>query len=125
MIIDDMFIIDFLVKSVFVYLRNYGGRGLEASLIPISMFLSLIFFFITSFIFYSFGTSLLIITEWGIGILVAVYYFVLRRILSQLYIGKKRDITIQGPVEVVLYSLLGILFFVCSILLGVMSLRFF
>lgn len=120
-----MGVLDIIVKSVFVFLRNFGDRGIEASLAPVSMFLSFAALFTISYLVYQLGGSLIVITEWGIGALVIVCYFSLLKMFRHFYVHKSRQIRFKDQTEVFIFFILGVTYSVGAIFLLVLSLRYF
>lgn len=123
-----MIIADFLVKCIFVFIRRYGSLGVEASLVPLSMFLAFPLVFLSSFSAHQLGFSLYdLLSTWGVVALAVLYYLVLLRFFRTTYVRNGRGATVQfkSILEIVLYMIAGVALFVLSTFLAFFTMRYF
>ncbi len=120
-----MILVDFLMRSFFVYGRNRGRAGKAGAIIGVSTVSSSILLFTSVFVSHFLGLSIFqTIGPLGFGALAVLFYMVMNLILTKLYIKNERGLEIPSS-TVVFYIALGPLLFFVSTFLLFLSLRYF
>ncbi len=118
-----MIILDFIFKSFYSFLVNYGERGKQAALIPLSIAMSCIAIFILSYIFALIGESYITtVTLPGFAIFGVVLYFSFTKWFEIIYLKNKREINLNS--HRILYVLSGLILLFGGSFLLVISFRY-
>ena len=120
-----MIALDLIVKSIFVYLRNYGMTGVRGAIIPVNIIIACCLFFVSSFSLYTIGFSLIdVIGVIGIGFYTVLLYYLSNWLLNFIYIKSRRELVFKNRGLIFFYYFLGPMLFFGSIFLLFLSLRY-
>ncbi len=101
-----MIFVDILFKSFYVYLTKFGTRGKQAALIPLSMSMSCILIFISSYLFALAGSSFFdTISILGFAISAVLFYIVSMKLFELIYVKREREVNF--PSFRFIYYLMG------------------
>lgn len=93
----EMIFADILFKSFYVYLTKFGTRGKQAALIPLSMSMSCILIFISSYLFSLAGSSFFdTVSFLGFVISAVLFYILSMKLFEFVYIKKEREVNFSS-----------------------------